>query len=196
VLSSLKKMVPSLIDQTIDPIIRDGYGGTIQGIMKSLKPETRGKQPVMEEEMWAMVDAPKGDEAKEVMGRGFLLLSWYSAVRLNELRNLRVRDMKWSKRGVVLSLRKTKAQNAETVAIEFKPNANHCPLAALRAWLAMCERATPESDVLKEVNAKTGVIQEAVKDFTAYPKQGADVVELPVAARVPTLSQRKGFATR
>ena len=106
--------------------------------------------------------------------------------------------MKWSKSGVVLSLRKTKAQKAQTVAMGFKANAKHCPLAVLRAWLAMCERATPESYVLRKVNAKTGVIQDkisAVKDLTAYPKRGVDVAALPVAARVATFSQRQGFAT-
>ena len=135
--------------------------------MKSLTQEPRGKQPVMEDEMWVMVDGLKGEEAKEVMGRCFLLLSWYSAMRLNELRNLRARDMKWSKRGVVLSLRKTKAH---TVAMGFKSDAKHCPLVALRAWMAMCEKATPYSYVLRKVNAKTGVIQGAVKNLTAYPK--------------------------
>ena len=77
--------------------------------------------------------------------------------------------MKWSKRGVVLSLRMTKAQKAQTVAMGFKVNAKHCPFAALRAWLAMCEGATPESYVLRKVNAKTIVIQDkisAVKDLT------------------------------
>jgi hypothetical protein len=53
--------------------------------MKSLTQEPRGKQSVMEEEMWAMVDALKGDEAKVLMGGCSLLLSQYSAVRSNEL---------------------------------------------------------------------------------------------------------------
>ena len=76
---SLKKMVPSLTDQTIDLNIRRGYEGTIPGIMKSVTQETRGKQPVMEEEMSAMVDGLKGGRGKGGDGEScFLLLSWYS----------------------------------------------------------------------------------------------------------------------
>jgi hypothetical protein len=96
-LSSLKKLCPSLTDVTIDPIIRRGYKDTISSLMKSREKAVRGKDPVHEEEMWAMVDALQGTDAVSVMGRAYILLSWCSAARLNELRNLTVGDLKWVK---------------------------------------------------------------------------------------------------
>jgi integrase len=196
-LSSLKKLCPSLTDVTIDPIIRRGYKDTISSLMKSREKAVRGKDPVHEEEMWAMVDALQGTDAVSVMGRAYILLSWCSAARLNELRNLTVGDLQWVKSGVVLQLTATKAQVAQTVAVGWKRlTPHHCPLVALQAWLLM-RQVTPTSYVFTKITS-TGDITErisSIKDLTAYLKVGAAKIGIADVSRVSNHSQRKGFAT-
>jgi site-specific recombinase XerD len=129
--------------------------------------------------------------------RALLLVGFASGLRRSELAGLDLADVRFEKRGAVLKLGKSKADQegkGRSVGVHKGKRAETCPVRALRAWLverghwpgALFCAATP-AGALRHAAMTGHVINFAVKDAAA--RAGLDV------ARIGAHSLRAGLVT-
>ena len=200
-LSSMRSMVRAWKDNTIDPAIVEACDNTIRALMRVTQPDgARGKEPLLRHEVHTMVAGLRdggGEAGALLMFKAYLLLSFASACRINELRQLRLRDVEHVPQGVVLSLRQTKSGRPQRVEVSRQASTEHCPVVALQQWLDVCPHQTPEAYVFRKVNGWTGAVTDKIaseKDLRACIKRGAEQLGRD-STRVSGHSTRKGFAT-
>ena len=81
--------------------------------------------------MWERLS---GGTLDEQQARMWLTLTWYSAMRRSETQSLLWKDVKITDRGCLITIVVSKTGFNQQVAINFKPNDEMCPVAALQRW--------------------------------------------------------------
>lgn len=138
---------------------------TLSGIKNVHGAKPRRVAPAVRDELMAMVDhTPKGRVGAR--NRALLLVGFAGALRRSELAKLRVEDITFDVRGMILNLGKTKTDQAgehDEVAIPYAKG-KHCPVKALKAWLAEADIAA--GAIFRPIS-KTGVLgKKALSGFS------------------------------
>jgi integrase len=123
---------------------------TLRGIKRAHGAKPRRVSPALRDEVLAMVRAtPEG--LAGLRNRALLLVGFAGALRRSELAKLRVEDISYDVRGMILALGKTKTDQSgehDEIAIPFAKG-SACPVKALKSWLA-------------QANIKRGAIFRAI----------------------------------
>ncbi len=110
---------------------------TLQGIRRTLGTAQPGKSPLLTADLiQVLAHLPSG--LAGVRDRALLLVGYTGGLRRSELAALTVDDLAWVPEGAVLTLRRSKTDQAgqgRKVAIPSGAHATTCPVAALGRWL-------------------------------------------------------------
>jgi integrase len=104
---------------------------------------TKGTAPTRKaaltlEPLRALLLAVKGDDVAAMRDRAILLLGFGGALRRSELAALRVEDLRFSSKGLLVRIVRSKTDQfgeSQEVAVPFLKSASLCPVKAVRAYL-------------------------------------------------------------
>jgi len=162
-----------------------------QGLRRSLAeaqregrhPLQRQAPPMRVDHLRKMVTPLLNDEARDVRDRALILLGWAGAFRREELANMRVENLTFSERGVVVRVPTSKAnqlgEHHELVAVGFDAIANLigasseralCPVRALGTWIKAVGSSTGplfreirNDEIIRENACSDRAVDRAVK---------------------------------
>lgn len=155
------------------------------------------KQPLLREDIAAMVAAIDGGSLVALRDRALLLLGFAGALRRSELVGLHCKDIEYSRHGLVLGLRSSKTDRegrGQEVALPRGRDPGFCPVTALQSWLAAA--AIDSGPVFRRLYRSGRLGSEPLSDRAV-----ADLVKTRAAAvgldpaRVGGHSLRAGLAT-
>jgi site-specific recombinase XerD len=110
-------------------------GATLRGIRRTIGTAPKRKAPLTADCVRAMVAAAP-DNLIGLRDRALLLIGFAGALRRSELVGLDVTDLKHSKAGLQLRVRRSKTdQERQGVTVAIAPGSSTCPIAALKSWL-------------------------------------------------------------
>lgn len=113
---------------------------TLNGIRKVHGAKPRRVQPAVRDELVAMIQhSPRG--LVGLRNRALLLVGFAGALRRSEIAHLRVEDVSFDVRGMILRLGQTKTDQTgenDEVAIPYA-RGKYCPVKALKEWLSESE---------------------------------------------------------
>jgi integrase len=110
----------------------------VRGVARTLGASQRRKSAVTLDHLRAMLLEIKGDGLKAARDRAIVLLGFAAALRRSELAALAVEDLRFEKRGLVVTIRRSKTdQEAKgvEVAVPYVANRSLCAARAIRGWL-------------------------------------------------------------
>src|SRR5262249_16099636 len=110
---------------------------TLKGIKRTLGTAPIQKAPTLTEYIRAMVDAT-GEGLIGARDRALILLGFAGAYRRSELVGLDRDDLVFSKRGLTVTLRKSKTDQegaGRKIGIPYGSNPETCPVRVTQAWL-------------------------------------------------------------
>ena len=167
--------VLALRDPTFAPELTRTYDDIIKGLRRGKHQERiRGKKPIllpMLRKMWQRLSGPSLDEQQ---ARLWLTLTWHSAMRRSETRSLKWKDVEITDRGCLITIQVSKTGFHQQVAINFKPDDEMCPVAALQPWKEVTA-ATPEQHVFRTIKGEELTTRPiAVKTMVRYVKEGVE----------------------
>jgi integrase len=152
------------------PVRTDLVRATLKGIRRTLRPRQRRVKPLLKTHLAAMQRHMKGLSGQR--DRALLLVGFFGAMRRSEIAKLEVRDVEFSKSGMVVHIRHSKTDQEGVGRDVFIPKGKGrlCAVAALQRWMrtscigsgALFRRITAYSTVGK--NAITaGAVASIVK---------------------------------
>lgn len=109
---------------------------TLRGMSRVNGSAQRQVKPVLPNEIQRMVSGLMG--TKGVRDRALMLVGFAGAFRRSELVSLRVEDVEFVRKGMLVSLRRGKTDQAGAGRVIAIPNVNGklCPVKALKVWLS------------------------------------------------------------
>jgi len=142
-----------LPDPTTDTVIALALKGTRR--LEATTRTRRQAKPLVakigarDDEVAILVDAITGDDLASLRDRALILLGWAGAFRRSELASLTIGDLQERPEGYWIPARKSKTDQEGKDAAEGKGKAvhlaetpAHCPVRAVKHWLAALEAAT------------------------------------------------------
>ena len=109
----------------------------VRGIARTNGSSQARKSAVTLDHLRAMLLEISGDSLKAKRDRAIVLLGFAAALRRSELAALRVEDLRFEKRGLVVTIRRSKtdqeAKGAE-IAVPYVANRSLCAARAVKAW--------------------------------------------------------------
>ncbi len=115
-------------------IVRD----VVSGIAREKGTAPRRVDAATLEVLRSLLLAIAGDDLAAKRDRGIILLGFAAALRRSELAALRLEDLRFSKRGLLLCITRSKTDQegaGAEIAIPFVENASLCAVRAVRAWI-------------------------------------------------------------
>ena len=82
----------------------------------------------------------EGKDIQQIRDRAILLVGFYGALRRSELAGIDVEDLKFTRLGLLITLRKSKTDQfdqGQMIAIPMVKDTNLCAVTALKNWLDM-----------------------------------------------------------
>ena len=216
-LSTIKKhILPALFSRAVGPGSREEQvahemDAIVRGIRRVVGGEqrTRGKKPLLIENITAMVDLAAlavNDEDKPIPNTRcrdvcLLLFLFFSAMRRNEVSKLLWSDLTFDKRGVVVQIRQSKTDKeakGQTIALsrlDGTPKAAYCPVQALEAWQIQ-SGGVGESPVFRWISKKDEIQWRVLIDqrIVAIIKRYAKKIGLDETC-IAAHSARSGYVT-
>lgn len=125
---------------------------TLKGIKNTHGTAQMMKAPIVIDELREMVKV-LGKDLKGIRDRALLLVGFTGAFRRSELVGIKFEDLKFTKEGAEILLRKSKTDQEGrgiTVPIPYGSNPETCPIRALQAWLE-CS-AISEGAIFRGIN--------------------------------------------
>lgn len=110
----------------------------LKGIKRMKGTLQQGKLPVLFDDIQDMVSSLDGDPLVQARDKAILLVGFYGALRRSEIAGLDVEDLRFTRLGLLITLRnsKTDQQNqGQLVAIPYVENKEICAVTALKEWL-------------------------------------------------------------
>ena len=145
---------------TEDPAVRH----EMQAIRRALGVAQRGKDPILVDELRAMV-ATLPEDLQGRRDRALLLLGFAGAFRRSELVGLAVEDLRFTRVGAVVTLRRSKTDQVgagREVAIPKGSTPATCPVRAVQAWLRAAGIAG--GPIYRRLDREGRVLSQAVSD--------------------------------
>jgi integrase len=96
------------------------------------------KSAVTLDHLRAMLLEIRRDDLKAKRDRAIVLLGFAAALRRSEIAALNVEDVRFEKRGLVVTIRRSKTDQegkGAEIAVPYVPNRSLCAVRALKAWL-------------------------------------------------------------
>ncbi|MHB1447429.1 MAG: site-specific integrase [Acidimicrobiales bacterium] len=124
-----------------NPTTHEGLRTVLAGIRRELGTAEAGKAPATTAELRRMV-ATLGTDRIGIRDRAVLLLGFAGAFRRSELAALNVEDITDTDEGLVVTVRRSKTDQAgagRKLGIPYGSNPATCPVRAFRAWLEVAE---------------------------------------------------------
>ncbi len=138
---------------------------TLNGIKKVHGAKPRRVAPAVRDELMAMIKhAPPG--LIGLRNRALLLVGFAGALRRSELAKLRVEDVAFDVRGIILRLGQTKTDQTgenDEIAIPYAKG-KYCPVKALKAWLA--EAGITEGAIFRPILKHGAVGKKGLSGFS------------------------------
>jgi integrase len=110
----------------------------VQGVARTNGASQARKSAVTLDHLRAMLLEIRGDDLKAIRDRAILLLGFAAALRRSELAELRVDDLRFEERGLVVAIRRSKtdqeAKGAE-IAVPYVASRSLCAVRAIKTWL-------------------------------------------------------------
>lgn len=124
------KRVPS---PTTDALVK----ATLRGIKRRNGSAQRQAKPLLRDDLFAVLGA-MGDRPQDIRDRALLLIGFAGGFRRSELVGLNVADVEHVRQGVVVTLRRSKTDQAGAGRKIGIPHGRTrwCPVSALEAWLS------------------------------------------------------------
>jgi integrase len=120
------------------PVAHEVVRRIVRGVARTNGASQTRKAAVTLDHLRAMLLEIHGDDLKAKRDRAIVLLGFAAALRRSELAALSVEDLRFEKRGLVVTIRRSKtdqeAKGAE-IAVPYVPNRSLCAVRALKAWL-------------------------------------------------------------
>jgi integrase len=110
----------------------------VRGVARTNGSSQARKSAVTLDHLRAMLLEVRGDDCKAKRDRAIVLLGFAAALRRSELAALRVEDIRFEKRGLIVTIRRSKTdQEAKGVeiAVPFVANRSLCAVRTVKAWL-------------------------------------------------------------
>jgi integrase len=189
--------VSALRDPTLAPELTRTYDDIIQGLRRGKHQERiRGKKPILLPMLRKMWERLSGGTLDEQQARLWLTLTWWSAMRRSEIRSLQWKSVEITDRGCLINIVVSKTGFNQQVAINFKPDDEMCPVAALQRWKSV-SAATPELPVFRTIKAGELTTRPvAVKTMVRYIKEGVEQACNEAPRDHCCHGLRAGFATQ
>jgi len=121
-------------DPTLNPALRE----TWKGIRRSKGTAQKGKDPLLLEDIKAIVSQCDLDTIIGMRDRALLLLGFSGAFRRSELVSLDIGDLRFTSKGVEITLRRSKTdQEGKGIhkAIPYSNDSAYCPAQSLILWI-------------------------------------------------------------
>lgn len=115
----------------IEPVV-----STLRGICRVVGMSAKGASPLLLQDLKAILDVME-DGIRDKRDRALLLIGFAGGWRRSELVNLNVEDIQIVRRGLLISIRRSKTDQegiGRQIAIPFG-RTRHCPVSALESWL-------------------------------------------------------------
>lgn len=116
------------------PIVKNA----LKGIKRMKGTMQHGKAPILFDDIQAMMECLEGDELRKARDKAILLIGFYGAMRRSEIAGLDVDDLKFTRLGLLITLRKSKTDQydqGQMIAIPYVKDKTICAVTALRHWL-------------------------------------------------------------
>jgi site-specific recombinase XerD len=138
----------------LEPPTRDArVRELLAGIRRTRGSAQAGKAPAVTDALRAMTATLREGSLQAARDRALLLVGFAGAFRRSELVGLDVTDLAFGRAGVVVTLRRSKTDQAgegRKVGVPFGASPELCPVRALRAWLG--EAAIADGPVFRSVS--------------------------------------------
>ena len=116
------------------PIVKNA----LRGIKRMKGTIQHGKAPILFDDIKEMLTYLEGDEIQQVRDKAILLVGFYGALRRSELAGIDVEDLKFTRLGLLITLRKSKTDQfdqGQMIAIPMVKDKEYCAVTALQKWL-------------------------------------------------------------
>lgn len=116
------------------PIVKNA----LRGIKRMKGTIQHGKAPILFDDIKEMMTYLEGDEIQQVRDKAILLVGFYGALRRSELAGIDVEDLKFTRLGLLITLRKSKTDQfdqGQMIAIPMVKDKDLCAVTALQKWL-------------------------------------------------------------
>jgi integrase len=181
------------ISPTEMPAVKDAW----KGIRRALRQKPKPKKAIEIEPLRALV-ASFGDKRPiDVRDRAILLMGFAGAMRRSEIAGMRLEDLTFEDKGVVVNLPYSKTNqegNPEHIAIQYGRTPETCPVRALVRWLELAN--IDSACVFRRIDRHNNILLDPIS-----PAVVALVVKRRAAAigldpeEVAAHSLRSGFVT-
>jgi site-specific recombinase XerD len=124
-----------------NPCTTEAVKGTMKGIERSFGIAQASKAPATHAKVEQMIAACPAVTLDGLRSRAILLLGYAGAFRRSELVALTCDDLKWSKEGVVITVRRSKTDQRGKGMVKAIPfvSGQLCAATALKVWLTAAE---------------------------------------------------------
>jgi integrase len=120
------------------PVAHDMVRRIVRGIARTNRASQARKLAVTLDHLRAMLLEVQGDDLKAKRDRAIVLLGFAAALRRSELAALRVEDLRFEKRGLVVTVRRSKTDQegkGVEIAVPYVASRSLCAARAVRAWI-------------------------------------------------------------
>ena len=110
----------------------------LRGIQRMKATLPHRKAPIHMHDINEMLTYLEGDEIQQVRDKAILLVGFYGALRRSELAGIDVEDLKFTRLGLLITLRKSKTDQfdqGQMIAIPMVKDKEYCAVTALQKWL-------------------------------------------------------------
>lgn len=117
------------------PIVKNA----LKGIKRMKGTMQRGKLPILFDDIREMLHCIEGDELQQARDKSILLIGFYGAMRRSEIAGLDMEDLRFTRLGLLITLRKSKTDQmdqGQMIAIPYVEDKEICAVQALKDWIA------------------------------------------------------------
>ena len=110
----------------------------VRGIKRMKGTAQQGKLPILFDDIKEMLTYLEGNTLQRARDKAILLVGFYGAMRRSEIANLDVGDIRFTRLGMLLTLRKSKTDpfdRGQMIAIPYVADPQICAVRALKEWL-------------------------------------------------------------
>lgn len=120
------------------PVAHEIVRRVVRGIARTIGASQARKSAITLDHLRAMLLELRADDLKAGRDRAIVLLGFAAALRRSELADLCVEDLRFEKRGLVVTIRRSKTDqeaNGVEIAVPYVANRSLCAVRAVKAWL-------------------------------------------------------------
>lgn len=169
----------------------------LRGIKRMKGTLQQGKAPILFDDIKEMMTYLPGENIRQIRDKALLLVGFYGALRRSEIVGLDVEDLRFTRLGLLITLRKSKTDQfdkGQLIAIPKVKNTDVCAVTALKRWLEVSRittgpvfRGFTKTHKVRKTRMADKTVADIVKHYAALI--GMDPKEYGAH------SLRHGFAT-